>query len=755
MKTSFVGFIVILFVASLAWTAHALTSPVSAITHFFAQPVDAATAQVRLTWSAPNSQNYTGVKILRRSGGSCPSTAYDSAAVVVYDGNGTSYADATVSPATTYCYAAYAHDARPVYASGVSASVATQGALTVLARATPSSGPAPLSVTYAATISGGRAPYTYSWRMGSNPVDTSASPSIIWTTPGSYQTTVAITDADGLTANGSVNVTVGNANPALSVTAVATPSNGASPLTVAFTATPQGGTAPFSYTWDFKDGQSSTQQNPSHTFASAGTYAVTLSVQDTASTTATANVSVTVTGGSTPGALTATATAVPTSGTAPLAVQFTTSVGGGTPPYRYTWDFGDASALVVTQNPSHTYQNAGAYTATLTVNDASSNISKTVTVTASANAALAAPTNFQGAAGNTTALVTWTKAASAAGTRIMRKLNSAPSGPNDTQAVNVYEGSAGRYHDTGLQNNGAKYFYAAYSYDAAASPSFSSSPTPVAVTITDTAPTVIDGLISHITDSGLVVFWHTAQLAEARVTLYNASLTVLVATAADVGTNESTTHEVMLTYPLQRGQSYRLSVESLAANPARVTTLGPGTVVGPYVDGANNYWFGVAQGIGQLGAGSGGWNGTNSQIDSAKCNNTCNQFYTCRASGVADCSDSRNAGINTTAVCGGLAIADCLDGQKDLPSGGTGSLNASTLQTWPRTRLPDGSEYTQLCNKWYQIPNSTGLQTRTQSSLDQNLIKIFGKSAVCAQNGDGSINGYDTRQIAPAGTWTP
>lgn len=754
MKKSFVRLALLTLVASLAWSAQALTSPVNAIGNFLAQPVQAATVQVRLTWTRPDSGNFSGVKILRRSGGPCPASYNDSSAVPVYDGSLTSFIDTTVLAGTFYCYAAYSHDTRPVYASGVSASVATQGALTVLARANPASGPAPLPVTYAATISGGRAPYSYVW---SNPSDTSATPSTTWSTPGTYITTVTVTDDDGLTANSNVSVTVGTTSP-LTASASATPTTSAALLPVSFTATPQGGTSPYTYLWDFKDGQSSTLQNPTHVFTAAGSYAVSVAVKDSTNTTVNASANVTVTGGGAPTPITLTMTRTPSSGSPPLAVQFNVTPSGGTNPYTYIWDFGDASPLAITQSPSHTYQNAGTYTASLTVNDSASHTaSGSVQITVNASAALVAPTNFQGAPGNTTALVTWNKAPGAAGTRIMRKLGSAPSGPSDTQATKVYEGTDSRFHDTGLLNNGSKYYYTAYSYDASPTPVFSTSPAPVVLTITDVIPDITDGTITRVNDSGLVAFWRTAQLAEARVTLYSTNDTVLAVVGANAGANENTLHEVTLSYPIQRGQFYRLSVESISANPARVTKLGPNPLAGPYVDINNNYWFGVGY-AGTLSSGW-GWNGTNSPIITAKCDNTCNQYYTCRATGVADCSDSRNTGINTLMYCGNLAVADCLDGRKDLPSGGTGTLSASILQSWPRTRIPDAAEFKNICNLWYQIPSSTGQQTRTQDPIIKEFVQIFGKGNVCGvgsgNNGVGSINAYDPRQIAPAGTWTP
>jgi PKD repeat protein len=67
------------------------------------------------------------------------------------------------------------------------------------------------------------------------------------------------------------------------------------------------------------------------------------------------------------------AEAEPDEGAPPLKVQFTGSVEedeGG--PWKYEWDFGDGQKSTE-QNPSHTYQKVGEYTATLTVVDQKGN----------------------------------------------------------------------------------------------------------------------------------------------------------------------------------------------------------------------------------------------------------------------------------------------------------------------------------------------------------------------------------------------
>jgi PKD repeat protein len=67
------------------------------------------------------------------------------------------------------------------------------------------------------------------------------------------------------------------------------------------------------------------------------------------------------------------AEAEPDEGAPPLKVQFTASVEeeeGG--PWKFEWDFGDGQKTNE-QNPSHTYQKVGEYTATLAVTDQKGN----------------------------------------------------------------------------------------------------------------------------------------------------------------------------------------------------------------------------------------------------------------------------------------------------------------------------------------------------------------------------------------------
>jgi len=73
-------------------------------------------------------------------------------------------------------------------------------------------------------------------------------------------------------------------------------------------------------------------------------------------------------------------TATPTSGTAPLTVNFTDTSSGS--PTSWAWTFGDGGTST-SPSPSHTYGNTGTFTATLTATNAlgSSSASHTITVT--------------------------------------------------------------------------------------------------------------------------------------------------------------------------------------------------------------------------------------------------------------------------------------------------------------------------------------------------------------------------------------
>ncbi|PYK99623.1 MAG: cell surface protein, partial [Verrucomicrobia bacterium] len=89
---------------------------------------------------------------------------------------------------------------------------------------------------------------------------------------------------------------------------------------------------------------------------------------------------------------TANFTANPTSGNAPLTVQFTDQSSGSIT--SRDWNFGDGSAHSTALSPSHTYNNAGSYTATLTVTGSGGSDSKSLTIQVSTPPPGAPTANF-------------------------------------------------------------------------------------------------------------------------------------------------------------------------------------------------------------------------------------------------------------------------------------------------------------------------------------------------------------------------
>jgi len=146
-----------------------------------------------------------------------------------------------------------------------------------------------------------------------------------------------------------------------------TPTSGNAPLTVQFTDLSTAGSSPITdWLWVFGDGSTSTSQNPSHTFTSNGDYTVELSVTTLVgidNEVATNYINVT----SNPIGPTADFSGTPTSGNAPLTVQFTDlSTAGSSPITDWLWVFGDGSTST-SQNPSHIYTTGGVYSVALNV----------------------------------------------------------------------------------------------------------------------------------------------------------------------------------------------------------------------------------------------------------------------------------------------------------------------------------------------------------------------------------------------------
>src|SRR6266568_3514952 len=148
--------------------------------------------------------------------------------------------------------------------------------------------------------------------------------------------------------------------PPVSVQFTASPTNGTVPLTVQFSSpsVDSGGQALTNWNWDFGDGSSSTEQNPSHLYARPATFSPSLiATNSSGMTDYGGGPSIVV---SLP---TVQFTASAARGPVPLTVQFTSpsvdSVGNAIT--NREWDFGDGSPHSPLQNPSHIYATNGTF----------------------------------------------------------------------------------------------------------------------------------------------------------------------------------------------------------------------------------------------------------------------------------------------------------------------------------------------------------------------------------------------------------
>lgn len=145
-----------------------------------------------------------------------------------------------------------------------------------------------------------------------------------------------------------------------------TPTSGDRPLVVNFSDLSTNN--PSGWSWDFGDGNTSGSQNPSNTYTAAGTYTVSLTASNCAGSDAATQVGyITVTE---PPCTDVTPVAAfsgsPTSGDAPLSVNFTDASSNN--PDVWSWDFGDGGSSS-SQNPGYVYTSAGTYTVSLTASN--------------------------------------------------------------------------------------------------------------------------------------------------------------------------------------------------------------------------------------------------------------------------------------------------------------------------------------------------------------------------------------------------
>ena len=242
------------------------------------------------------------------------------------------------------------------------------------------------TAAFSSTVAGATATFTnssgntttYAWNFGDNTTSTAPNPTHTYAADGTYTVTLTATNSCGSTTftQSVVIVTPPTANFTANTT------TGCAPLTVQFTSTSSANAQTFN--WQFPGGtpSSSTAQNPTVVYNTAGTYSVTLTVSNAAGNNTATQTNLIV--------VTTTPTTAFTSTVAGATATFTNSSANAT---NFVWDFGDGSGGSQT-NPSHTYAADGTYIVVLTATNScgSTTYTQNVVIITSPNAGFTAST---------------------------------------------------------------------------------------------------------------------------------------------------------------------------------------------------------------------------------------------------------------------------------------------------------------------------------------------------------------------------
>ncbi|HEX6333905.1 MAG TPA: PKD domain-containing protein, partial [Flavisolibacter sp.] len=226
--------------------------------------------------------------------------------------------------------------------------------------ASVTSGCVPMVVNFTDQSTG--SPTSWFWDFGNGATSTLKNPSTSYMTPGTYTVTLTVSNASGsstVTRPALINIF-----PKPTVSFSVDDNAGCYPHPVQFTdlSTAGGGTVNTSWSWDFGNGQQSSQQHPQANYTTSGNFTVTLKVtNDKGCYTVVPrpnfiNIS--------PGVDAEISHTTPARCRPPYPVSFN-AITSGPGTLTHTWDFGDGTTSNQV-NPTHTYSSPGNYTVVLT-----------------------------------------------------------------------------------------------------------------------------------------------------------------------------------------------------------------------------------------------------------------------------------------------------------------------------------------------------------------------------------------------------
>jgi Cysteine protease len=138
--------------------------------------------------------------------------------------------------------------------------------------ANPTSGSAPLNVAFNDTSTG--TPTKWKWNFGDKGTSTLQNPTHKYSKTGNYTVSLTVSNAAGSNTTTKPNYITVVAKPVANLASNVT--SGKVPFTVFFTDKSSG--SPTSWNWDFGDGATSTDKNPTHQYLEEGSYTVKLTV---------------------------------------------------------------------------------------------------------------------------------------------------------------------------------------------------------------------------------------------------------------------------------------------------------------------------------------------------------------------------------------------------------------------------------------------------------------------------------------------
>lgn len=210
------------------------------------------------------------------------------------------------------------------------------------------------------SVTGGTAPYHFTWYIGGSAVSSSSALNFSESSPGTYSVTLTVSDLYGKEASYTVSITV--VEP-LSVSPTPTYPTLDTNVSDPISASVSGGTGPYTYSWEIGGQLVSTSQSFLYAFTTPGKYNVTLAVTDNLGESQTQIFTITVRGNPTVEIVSAS-----NKTDVGVATTFEASINGGTGPYTYEWIVNGQSYN--SSSVAYSFSSTGDYTIQLTVVDA-------------------------------------------------------------------------------------------------------------------------------------------------------------------------------------------------------------------------------------------------------------------------------------------------------------------------------------------------------------------------------------------------